>query len=169
MIYVTHDQTEAMTLADRIVVLNQGQIMQADTPQHLYERPANTFVAQFIGSPKMNLLTLEPSDRAEFLRLPGGKEAPCAFGDAREAHELGVRPEHLEPCAPQDGWLRGQVSHVEYLGSETCIYVSGVQNTMLCVRVAGRSNWAAEQAIGLRWQPHQQHVFNASGLSLLQA
>src|ERR687892_1864015 len=101
MIYVTHDQVEAMTLADRIVVLNAGRVEQIGRPMELYNDPANTFVAGFIGSPQMNFL------EAQALGAPG--------------KTLGIRPEHLE-LSREAGAIPGTISHVEHLGGETNVY-----------------------------------------------
>ena len=100
MIYVTHDQVEAMTLADRIVVLKEGRVMQHGSPHELYERPANLFVAQFIGSPKMNVLACAPSGDGK-LELSGQGALSLAFSGAPT--QLGARPEHLTLVAPDSG------------------------------------------------------------------
>ena len=104
MIHVTHDQVEAMTLADRIVVLKEGRVMQQGSPYELYERPANLFVAQFIGSPKMNVLACAPSGDAK-LDLAGQGTLSLAFSGAPT--QLGARPEHLTLVAPDNGNCRG--------------------------------------------------------------
>ena len=106
MIYVTHDQVEAMTLADRIVVLRDGRIEQTGRPVELYERPQNTFVAQFIGSPKMNFLA--PSTLTE--------RAPDGLSGAGDGVIAGVRPEHLRACAAGEGAVRGRLELTEHLG-----------------------------------------------------
>ena len=106
MIYVTHDQVEAMTLADRIVVLRDGRIEQTGRPVELYERPQNTFVAQFIGSPKMNFLA--PSALTE--------RAPDGLSGAGDGVIAGVRPEHLRACAAGEGAVRGKLELIEHLG-----------------------------------------------------
>ena len=106
MIYVTHDQVEAMTLADRIVVLRDGRIEQTGKPVELYERPQNTFVAQFIGSPKMNFLA--PSTLTE--------RAPDGLSGAGDGVIAGVRPEHLRACAAGEGAVRGRLELTEHLG-----------------------------------------------------
>ena len=103
MIYVTHDQVEAMTLADRICVLRDGLVEQVGTPLELYEKPQSLFVAGFIGSPKMNFLT--------------GEHAPTF-----NAHTMGVRPEHLE-IKEKDGAWNGKLILSENLGSETYVYI----------------------------------------------
>src|SRR5438552_13642594 len=122
-IYVTHDQVEAMTMADRIVVLNAGRIEQYGTPLDLYEHPANLFVAGFIGSPKMNF-------------LPGE-----AAGEADVAI-IGIRPEHLKIGKDGEGWP-GTVSVAEHLGSDTFLYVEGGKLGTLTVRYVGELNLQA--------------------------
>jgi multiple sugar transport system ATP-binding protein len=132
MVYVTHDQTEAMTLADRIVVLQAGVIEQVGSPMALYEHPANLFVAGFIGSPGMNLLPatlVAAGDQGTEVQLRGGERLHCAV-DARRAAPgasvtLGVRPEHLLPAsADATNALHTTVTFVEQLGSVTYAYVS---------------------------------------------
>ncbi|KQZ82936.1 sugar ABC transporter ATP-binding protein [Mesorhizobium sp. Root157] len=116
MIYVTHDQVEAMTLADKIVVLNAGRIEQVGAPMELYNSPANEFVASFIGSPKMNLI--------EGARL------------GESAKTIGVRPEHLT-VDPRKGAWKGTVIHTEHLGADTNIYLDCEKAGLLTVRVFG--------------------------------
>jgi len=116
MIYVTHDQVEAMTLADRIVVLRDGRIEQVGAPMELYKNPANEFVAGFIGSPKMNFL-----------------DAP-ALGVAGKS--LGIRPEHLT-LSQDKGMIEGRISHVEQLGGETLIYLRADPHGLITVRLFG--------------------------------
>ncbi len=145
-IYVTHDQVEAMTMADRIVVLNAGRIEQIGTPLELYHRPQTRFVAGFLGAPAMNFLpaTVEGTT----LRLPGGGALPTRV--ARQgAVELGVRPERIRVMAPSAGaTLRGTVSVVEPLGADTLV-------TLLCaghkvvVRVSGDSTQRVGDESGL--------------------
>jgi multiple sugar transport system ATP-binding protein len=122
MVYVTHDQVEAMTMADRIAVLHAGRLEQEGAPLELYERPANTFVAQFIGSPAMNLL----AGRIEGGRFLGteGVSVPLPAGVRGLENRsvlLGVRPEHLQICAEQDAEARARVTLVENTGSETLV------------------------------------------------
>ena len=105
MIYVTHDQVEAMTLADRIVVLDFGKIAQVGTPRELYENPANLFVAQFIGSPKMNILPCTTQDGQ--YSLQGGRGG--AFSGTSQAVSLGIRPEHITLATPGTGQCDGEV------------------------------------------------------------
>ncbi|MEM7565734.1 MAG: sn-glycerol-3-phosphate ABC transporter ATP-binding protein UgpC, partial [Pseudomonadota bacterium] len=128
MVYVTHDQVEAMTLADRIVVLSAGRIMQAGTPRELYERPANLFVAQFIGSPKMNVMPA----RAEAGHVrPDGQPGLPLDAPASVTH-LGVRPEHITLTAPDRGHVSGTVRIAEYLGADIFAHIDcGTAGTLV--------------------------------------
>ena len=120
MVYVTHDQVEAMTLADRIVVFNDGRIEQVGSPMELYDHPANRFVAGFIGAPSMNFLPLRRAEgRAE---SPGMAPAPLPPGK-ETATELGIRPEHLALATGTTGDLTGEIELIERLGAETYAYV----------------------------------------------
>jgi ABC-type sugar transport system ATPase subunit len=136
MIYVTHDQIEAMTLADRIVVLRDGRIEQIGTPRELYERPANLFVAQFIGSPRMNVLPLDAA-RALGTSPPG-------------AAQVGVRPEHLRVLSHRDAPLRGQVSIVEYTGASSLLHVI-LGGTLACIEetLAETEAWVIDNRFGI--------------------
>ena len=147
MIYVTHDQVEAMTLADRIVVLNAGRIEQVGTPMELYHRPANAFVAGFIGSPQMNFI------EAARIGVSG-------------AATVGVRPEHLTVSAETGDWS-GTVAHTERLGSDTNIYVDAGGIGMLTVRAFGDvADYAPGSPVYLRADPAQVHRFGADGARL---
>jgi multiple sugar transport system ATP-binding protein len=142
MIYVTHDQVEAMTLADRIVVLRAGKVEQVGSPMELYNNPANTFVAGFIGSPQMNFLD------ADALGFAPGK--------------IGIRPEHLA-IARDRGELPGQVSHVEKLGGETLIYVRQADHGLLTVRLFGEHDYAVSEEVHLTLQRDRMFQFDESG------
>jgi multiple sugar transport system ATP-binding protein len=142
MIYVTHDQVEAMTLADRIVVLRAGQVEQVGSPMELYNNPANTFVAGFIGSPQMNFLD------AKALGYAPGK--------------IGIRPEHLT-IARDKGELPGQVSHVEKLGGETLVYVRQASHGMLTVRLFGEHDYAVSEEVSLTLQRDRLFQFAENG------
>jgi multiple sugar transport system ATP-binding protein len=130
MIYVTHDQVEAMTLGQKIVVLNGGRIEQVGTPSDLYERPANKFVAGFLGSPRMNFFEATLSGKAgrsASIELAGGARVQVAADVARagagERVTLGVRPEHLQLVRPGQGdGIKATVALVEYLGDVTLVY-----------------------------------------------
>ena len=117
MVYVTHDQVEAMTLADRIVVLESGRIQQVGAPMELYNDPANLFVAGFIGSPKMNFV-------------------PGHLAGEPGSHTLGIRPEHITLDGGK-GNLSGVVSHVEHLGADTNVYVDCGEAGLIVVRIFG--------------------------------
>ncbi|MGE0310329.1 MAG: ABC transporter ATP-binding protein [Lautropia sp.] len=123
MIYVTHDQIEAMTLADRIVVLRDGRIEQVGSPRELYARPANVFVAQFIGSPRMNVLPLHAL---------GPGFAPLAGGAPAGAASVGLRPEHLRLVAPAEATLSGEVRFSEYTGAGCLLHV-GIASGDACL------------------------------------
>ena len=148
MVYVTHDQVEAMTLADRIVVLKDGLIMQVGSPRKLYENPDNVFVAQFIGSPKMNLL-------------------PCGAGSgletiaAKGAVQLGVRPEHITVVPAGEGHCDGTVQVSEYLGADYFHYIDCGDLGLLTVRTAGSDDEIEGQAVGLRFDTTRLHFFGA--------
>jgi multiple sugar transport system ATP-binding protein len=125
MIFVTHDQVEAMTMADRIVILKSGIVQQVGTPQQVYNEPANAFVAGFIGSPTMNFFDARRGEGG--LRLTDGLVLPlpaaraATLGD-RQSVQFGVRPEHLRPRAPGSDTLAVKVSVVEPLGSDTLVF-----------------------------------------------
>ncbi len=140
MIYVTHDQVEAMTLADRIVVLRGGRVEQVGAPMELYNDPDNTFVAGFIGSPQMNFLKAG------------------ALGMRSET--MGVRPEHVG-ISRGAGQIAGTVSHVEKLGGETLVYVNTVEQGMLTVRLFGEHDYAVDESVALT--PDQGRAFHFDG------
>ena len=147
MIYVTHDQTEAMTMADRIVVLRGGRVEQAGTPLELYNRPANRFVAGFIGSPRMNFLDAVAQGGREV--VVGGM-APLPVPAAQqtsdgEAVTLGVRPEHLGFV--DEGGLPGRVDIVEQMGGESYVYVTLANGARLTVRRPGQTDLRPDDAV----------------------
>ena len=146
MIYVTHDQVEAMTLADRIVVLNAGRIEQVGTPMELYENPQSLFVAGFIGSPKMNFLS--------------GK-----FAEKFNAHTVGVRSEHLD-IASGDGVWSGKVIYSENLGSDSYIYVDVGSDEPIVVRQNGKATFHAGDNLSFSPRGNEFHRFDASGQPL---
>ena len=144
MIYVTHDQVEAMTMADRIVVLNNGIIEQVGTPLELYRRPKNIFVAGFIGSPKMNLISGE-------------------FADKNNAHTIGIRPEHIA-ITQSEGNLIGEIKMSESLGSDTFVHVE-INNFQqnITVRAEGEKNFIRGEKINLNYNKENLHLFNEVG------
>jgi multiple sugar transport system ATP-binding protein len=144
MIYVTHDQVEAMTLADRIVVLNAGRVEQVGTPVELYDRPQSLFVAGFIGSPKMNLIT-----------------GPMA--EAAGAYTLGVRPEDI---ILGSGPHQGTISHLEYLGADAFAYLDIGREEPLSVRLAGRDLPDVGSTVSFNYAPDHLHRFDTAGKRL---
>jgi multiple sugar transport system ATP-binding protein len=166
-LYVTHDQVEAMTMATRIAIMNDGELQQVGAPQDVYERPANTFVAQFIGSPPMNVVpgTIERSGEAMVLRLPGGAvplPAPLAAAAAASGPQVlvGVRPEHLQI---DDGPVKATVRVVESLGHERHIICDLSPQDLVIVRVpADTPPPQPGAAIGLSTTPGHLHLFDAS-------
>jgi ABC-type sugar transport system ATPase subunit len=173
MIYVTHDQTEAMTLADKIVVLDRGTISQVGSPLELYNAPANKFVAAFIGSPSMNIFGVQMTgvqERAATVALPGGGTARVRVGaesGAQNPAELGVRPEHLVVVDPQDesAALNGVVGIVEHLGNSTLLYVDTPAGQVI---VEGKGNILVRmgEPVGLSLDEAHTHLFGASGATL---
>ena len=147
MIYVTHDQVEAMTMADKIVVLNAGIIEQVGSPLDLYDSPRNLFVAGFIGSPKMNILT-------------------GAYAAEHDASSIGIRPEHLT-ISPDSGTWKGTAGISEHLGSDTFIrvHVEGIEDA-LTVRVPGKFQLAMDAPVFLTPEPGHLHRFDAPGLRI---
>ncbi len=160
MIYVTHDQVEAMTLADRIVVLEFGVIAQVGTPRELYERPANLFVAQFIGSPKMNILACSTS--GDSYQLPGARGG--AYAAATPAEHLGIRPEHITLGAPGSGQCDGEVDFVEYLGADSFLVVDCGDLGKITVRSIGDTPLTAGEKVGLTFDPERLSFFDKDGL-----
>lgn len=148
MIYVTHDQVEAMTMADRIVVLNKGKVEQFGTPLELYRRPVNRFVAGFIGSPKMNFIEGEMAAR-------------------KGAHTLGVRPEHLRLTAGLgEDVITGTVRVAEQLGADTFLHVDTGGPRLLIVRAEGGRSFAHEDEVHLLPDPDNLHLFDKQGLAI---
>ena len=142
MVYVTHDQVEAMTLADRICVLRDGLVEQVGTPMELYEKPASLFVAGFIGSPKMNFLT----------------------GERAEAHDcttLGIRGEHL--TVTPDGIWEGRVIHTENLGADSYVYLDMGEAEPIVVRMDGASVSKSGAMLRVSPQPDRLYRFDAAG------
>ena len=158
-IYVTHDQVEAMTMADRIVVLNKGEIEQVGTPLELYQRPVSRFVAGFLGSPPMNFIPVRvDAGRVDLRNGQSLAQASQVSGDA----ELGIRPEDLRLVAPDaPASLLGEVTLIEPLGADTLITVKGPTGRLI-VRVIGSSPLRLGEAVGLTWDPKDHHLFEAT-------
>jgi multiple sugar transport system ATP-binding protein len=146
MVYVTHDQVEAMTLADRIIVMNQGRVEQAGTPLELYRQPRNLFVAGFIGAPRMNLVTGKPAEE---------------FG----ADTLGVRPEHLSIAARSGDWT-ATVTVVEHLGSDAFIHADAPEAGKLIIRAGADTDLVPGSEVKLTLDRNAVHRFDAHGVRM---
>lgn len=146
MVYVTHDQVEAMTMADRIVIMDGGRVQQVGTPKELYESPSNIFVAGFIGSPKMNFI--EGERAREF-----------------DAHTIGVRPEDFEVSGVDGAW-KGRVMHLEWLGADANVYIEIGESNPVTVRVVGRTNIEIGAEIGILPQKARVHRFDMNGVAI---
>ena len=171
MIYVTHDQIEAMTMADRIVVLREGRIEQVGPPLDLYRHPANLFVAGFIGSPRMNFLPVEVlriDDPGCTVRLPGGSElliAVDAIGLENGARvTLGIRPEALRPVSA--GPLQGSVKLVEQLGALSLVHCELASQTEVIAQVEGSNTFRLNRPIQLEVNADHCHLFDSGGRAL---
>ncbi|MBX3530152.1 MAG: ATP-binding cassette domain-containing protein [Rhizobiaceae bacterium] len=146
MVYVTHDQIEAMTLAHRIVVLRAGRIEQVGTPLELYNKPANRFVAGFIGAPRMNFL-------------------PASMFPGSAAAEIGIRPQHLRRATPGETGLKTTVVMIEALGSETVIHAENGGQRVLAV-LPGQQQLSPGDEIALAYDAKDLHPFDKDGLRL---
>ena len=146
MIYVTHDQVEAMTMADKIVVLDRGTVAQVGSPLELYNRPNGLFVARFIGSPTMNLIT-------------------GASAAKRGATTIGIRPEHIEVSPAQGEWP-ARVRIAEHLGSDTFLYAEADGIGQMTARLEGEAGYAPGQSLFLTPQEDRIHKFDKDGLRI---
>ena len=175
MIYVTHDQVEAMTLGDRVAVLDRGRLQQVAPPRDLYDRPANAFVAGFIGNPPMNLFPtrLSVDDRGRVVMDLGGQPVPVSGAPARAAAvTAGVRPESLRlvPAGAAEGAVRAVVEHLECLGHETQAHLrvatGGDGGVRLVARVQGMPGLAKGEPVGVQVDPARVHLFGEDGRAL---
>jgi multiple sugar transport system ATP-binding protein len=173
MIYVTHDQVEAMTLADRIVVLSAGRIEQVGTPLELYEHPANRFVAGFIGSPRMNFIgasAVSGDADKTIVKLANGELIRCETDGSTiqpgQTLTLGVRPEHLQ-IGGDENTIVAAVTFVESLGSSTQAYCTfpGVDEALTC-ELGGRSRVRAGEQLALTIPADSAYLFDAAGQAL---
>jgi multiple sugar transport system ATP-binding protein len=171
MIYVTHDQVEAMTLANRIVVLRAGRVEQIGAPLQLYNCPDNLFVATFIGSPKMNVveaMVASTSGNNARLALAEGRELSLAFGGDNmrpgQNISLGIRPEHIDVAA--DGDLEMRVDLAEQLGGETYCYATGKGLPQFTIREAGQASRSRGDAVRIRLRRDCVHLFAEDGKAI---
>jgi multiple sugar transport system ATP-binding protein len=166
-IYVTHDQVEAMTLADRIAIFNEGRIAQIGKPMELYHRPVNKFVAGFLGMPQMNFFDATVDGGS--VRLGNGNSVSIPGASQLNGKvTIGIRPEHLRVC-DGDGTgetVSGKLSVVERLGSETYAYVDVPQVGSITVRADGDFERRAGRDICIRLDLTHAHVFDASGAAI---
>ncbi len=171
MIYVTHDQVEAMTLADKIVVLNGGHVEQVGSPRELYERPASRFVAGFLGSPRMNFLParLHALGETSQVDTPVLGMTTLPFDSSNLAAgaqlSLGIRPEHVSLKAA-DGTAGVVVTGVEYLGSETYVHLDTGQDEPLTCRCEVSAGWQVGDRVELQLDIDNLHLFDADGAAL---
>jgi multiple sugar transport system ATP-binding protein len=176
MIYVTHDQVEAMTLGDKIVVLNEGRVQQAGTPLTLYHQPNNRFVATFIGSPTINLLparVLEASGSGVRLQLADGSKVLALVDGSQlqpgESVEVGLRPEHCKvdesqgQTGPDDTSLNAEISLVEHLGDSNLLYLQAENGQELIVRGDGNAAVRLGDAVIVRAAPESLYLFRSDG------
>ena len=171
MIYVTHDQVEAMTMADKIVVLRDGYVEQVGAPLDLYHNPANMFVAGFIGSPSMNFMDGKisgMSDKNVEFEMENSQKVQvhCSPGEEMTTGEpvrVGVRPEHLELTENGDTKLQGEVFAVERLGGETYLYVNTEKNEELTVHAAGDKVVGVGDFVSIGFAAKNCHLFNGQG------
>jgi len=160
-VYVTHDQVEAMTMGDRVAVMNNGELQQVDTPLNLYDKPVNLFVAGFIGSPQMNLMEATPAEghvKIGAYTLPVNLPADCP-----SRVTVGIRPENWRHVGPDAGGLPVKVTVVEELGADSYVYgTSDVEGTPsnLIVRVGAKDKIQKGQTIYVSTDPGDVHVFN---------
>lgn len=169
MIFVTHDQIEAMTLADRIVLLNAQRIEQIGTPMEIYDRPATAFVAGFVGTPKINLVPVEiwPGE-ANYAQATLGDgtciQTNIAFaGLPSGSYQLGVRAEQIKVTAPDTGDIRGRVEVIERLGDRTLLHIRLKDGAAMVAEDAADSRAAVGDMVGLSLRRSRMHLFDATG------
>jgi sn-glycerol 3-phosphate transport system ATP-binding protein len=156
MVYVTHDQTEAMTMADQVVLLRAGRVEQDAHPAELYARPATAFAARFIGNPPMNLLRLADGPRGAVV---DGTDGPAVLDGPGAGRLLGVRPEDVRLA--DAGGVAARVSTVEYLGADSVV-TCAVGTQSVAARAPGRVELAEGKPVYLAWAPGATHVFDAA-------
>jgi sn-glycerol 3-phosphate transport system ATP-binding protein len=164
-IYVTHDQVEAMTLGDRLVVMDDGYAAQIGSPLDIYERPATRFVAGFIGSPAMNFMDVRLSADGQWAEIPGDIKLPLANGSIHEHAGkeviLGIRPEHFELAGEKEGMMQLRVDHVELLGADTLVHGHfGEEKTSLTIRLADIQHFGKNTVLPLIVHPQKLHLFD---------
>jgi ABC-type sugar transport system ATPase subunit len=152
ILYVTHDQAEALTLGQKIIVLDRGAIQQVGPPVEIYERPANVMVARVVGTPQMNLLD-------GVLDLGRGRKFAAPHASAAQDLTIGVRPEDLVPTKEPDGWLSGEIVWVEDLGSERFVHVR-CERLEVVARAERETLLRTGERLGLGVRPERLHFFS---------
>lgn len=164
IIYVTHDQEEAMTMSDRVTILNDGHLQQIDPPEYVYSQPANQFVAGFIGSPSMNFL---PCEYASDALKVGAFELESPPVDVSEATTLGIRPEDITLGRPGKGQINGTVRVFEQAGAFNIVHVDAEQlNEELLVQAPGSQYLESGESIGISIDDERIHLFDEWGDSI---
>ena len=173
MVYVTHDQVEAMTLADKIVVLDAGRVMQFGSPMELYHMPQNIFVAGFIGSPKMNFLEVEVrSSKAKSVAVTGSGLAELSVPvigsqlSAGDQLKLGIRPENITFASAAKARLSGHLVLVERLGNQTFVEIETPSGISLTALINGDEMVRVGDVVGLAFDPVDCHMFRSDGSAL---
>jgi len=151
MIYVTHDQVEAMTIADRIILIKDGVIEQHGTPEELYNRPATAFTGSFIGNPPMNILTPDAPGMAACSSLLSREQATTPY-------LMGIRPENIEISG--DSGIKASVEAIEYLGADTLIVCRSAEQ-VITLTVKGKADVSTGDHLRLSWKPEHIHLFDA--------
>jgi multiple sugar transport system ATP-binding protein len=175
MIFVTHDQTEAMTLADRIVVMNQQRIEQVGTPRQVYAEPATVFVASFVGSPAMNLLPairIAGTDAALGVRLADGTQLETRVPGTVAtdgALRLGLRPESIRLCAPGAGNTNATIEFIEFLGDKTHVFLSLASGDRLIALDGAACAARVGDTVGILFDSASAHLFDSAGRNLRYA
>ena len=166
-IYVTHDQVEAMTLADKIVVINQGEIIQVGSPRELFNKPKNLFVAGFIGTPKMNVLNC--ITKRGFIYLNGKKNIKTNIRKTDDKiNKIGFRPNKISICEKEKGLLNGEIKFIEYLGTEQFIYVDcGIDESLIVVKTNPDYKIPIKRIIGLKMLSKDLYFFSKNGEVLI--
>ncbi|MEC8624807.1 MAG: ABC transporter ATP-binding protein [Bdellovibrionota bacterium] len=165
-IYVTHDQIEAMTLADKIVVINEGNIVQVGTPQELFNNPKNLFVAEFIGTPKMNVIDCYQKEGDIYI-VDNEKKKINIKTKFKEVNKIGFRPEKISLCDPEKASLSGFIKFFEYLGSEQFLYIDcGIKDKLVVVRTNPDVEITIDEKVGLSILDKDLHFFSGNGLRL---
>jgi len=164
-IFVTHDQVEAMTLGDRLIVMDNGYATQVGTPLEIYQRPATRFVAGFIGSPGMNFLPVPLSTDGQWAELPGNNRLPLQNGGipSHVGQEviLGIRPEHCNLAGERTGMMNLNVDHVEILGADTLVYGHfGENKARLTIRLPAQHHFGKNTIIPLVVSSKNMHIFD---------